>query len=242
MTVACIGSCLLCLHHLCGALRTAGQRVQLSTTLPCAVLLLPVCWTTMCTHTLLLLTCTNQPHFTHVCAAPPKPEDLCTIMYTSGTTGDPKVSRLAVVLEILRCCCVVLLLPALPSQVGCSSQCSQGQAEDEGAETPAPPLLPSPLLHVLPTTHPLAAHLRLPVPTAAHCRPLARPPPLPRTRRRHARPAPATACPRPPAGCGAHAPQPAVHHRKHGGICGCTRCPPVIRRCLSVLPAASTHL
>jgi long-chain acyl-CoA synthetase len=25
---------------------------------------------------------------------PPKPEDLCTIMYTSGTTGDPKVSRL----------------------------------------------------------------------------------------------------------------------------------------------------
>lgn len=24
---------------------------------------------------------------------PPKPEDLCTIMYTSGTTGDPKVSR-----------------------------------------------------------------------------------------------------------------------------------------------------
>lgn len=26
-------------------------------------------------------------------AVPPKPEDLCTIMYTSGTTGDPKVSR-----------------------------------------------------------------------------------------------------------------------------------------------------
>jgi long-subunit acyl-CoA synthetase (AMP-forming) len=23
---------------------------------------------------------------------PPKPDDLCTIMYTSGTTGDPKVS------------------------------------------------------------------------------------------------------------------------------------------------------
>lgn len=23
---------------------------------------------------------------------PPKPEDLCTIMYTSGTTGDPKVT------------------------------------------------------------------------------------------------------------------------------------------------------
>ena len=26
-------------------------------------------------------------------ADPPKPEDLCTIMYTSGTTGDPKVSH-----------------------------------------------------------------------------------------------------------------------------------------------------
>ena len=25
-------------------------------------------------------------------AVPPSPEDLCTIMYTSGTTGDPKVS------------------------------------------------------------------------------------------------------------------------------------------------------
>ena len=24
-------------------------------------------------------------------AIPPKPEDLCTIMYTSGTTGNPKV-------------------------------------------------------------------------------------------------------------------------------------------------------
>ena len=27
-------------------------------------------------------------------AVPPKPEDLCTIMYTSGTTGDPKVTHL----------------------------------------------------------------------------------------------------------------------------------------------------
>lgn len=27
-------------------------------------------------------------------AVPPKPEDLCTIMYTSGTTGDPKVADL----------------------------------------------------------------------------------------------------------------------------------------------------
>lgn len=63
---------------------------------------------TSITHTLLLLTCTN-PHSAYVCAAPPKPEDLCTIMYTSGTTGDPKVSPLAVVLEILRCCCVMLL-------------------------------------------------------------------------------------------------------------------------------------
>ena len=24
-------------------------------------------------------------------ARPPKPDDLCTVMYTSGTTGDPKV-------------------------------------------------------------------------------------------------------------------------------------------------------
>lgn len=28
-------------------------------------------------------------------AIPPKPEDLCTIMYTSGTTGNPKVSAQA---------------------------------------------------------------------------------------------------------------------------------------------------
>jgi long-chain acyl-CoA synthetase len=33
---------------------------------------------------------------------PPKPEDLCTIMYTSGTTGEPKV--VPITLQTAYCC------------------------------------------------------------------------------------------------------------------------------------------
>lgn len=46
-------------------------------------------------------------------AIPPKPEDLCTIMYTSGTTGNPKVKFLhlvtissMVLLDSVASCCL----------------------------------------------------------------------------------------------------------------------------------------
>ena len=51
---------------------------------------------------------------------PPAAEDYCTIMYTSGTTGDPKARTLLVTLASSSFCILFAALPKRVSGPGCA--------------------------------------------------------------------------------------------------------------------------